>query len=160
MKPISFKRYRFPEDANRHAVWLCLRFNLSFRDVEELPAQRGIEVSYEKIRCWSIRFGPLIARRLKTRRGAPTPRWHPDEMVCSIGGKRMDLWRAVDEEGEVMDLVVRHRRDPEAALRLLGHLLHNQPVEPEPITTDGPLSYGAPLDRQDLRHLHQAAAAA
>ena len=126
MKPISFKRHRFPADVIRYAVWLYFRFSLSFRDVEELLAQRGIEVSYETIRCWTIKFGPLIARRLKTRRCAPSPRWHLDEMVCWIGGKRMYLWRAVDDEGEVLDLVVQRRRDTEAALRLLKRLLHNR----------------------------------
>ena len=81
MKPISFKRHRFPADVIRHAVWLYFRFSLSFRDVEELLAQRGIDVSYETIRCWTTKFGPLIARRLKRRRPAPSPRWHLDEMV-------------------------------------------------------------------------------
>ena len=132
-----------------------LSFQPCFGDVEELLAQRGIDVSYETIRCWTIKFGPLIARRLKKRRCAPSPRWHLDEMVCWIGGKRMYLWRAVDDEGEVLDLVVQRRRDTEAALRLLKRLLHNQPVEPETITTDGLLSYGAALDQLDLRHLHR-----
>ena len=136
-------------------MWLYFRFSLSFRDVEKLLAQRGIEVSYETIRCWTIEFGPQIARRLKKRRAAPTPRWRLDEMVCWIGGKRMYLWRAVDDEGEVLDLVVQRRRDTEAALRPFKRLLHNQPVEPETITTDGLLSYGAALDQLDLRHLHR-----
>ncbi len=155
MKPISLKRHRFPADIIRHAVWLYFRFSPSFRDVEELLAQREIDVSYETIRCWTIKFGPMIARRLKKRRGAPSPRWHLDEMVCWIGGKRMYLWRAVDDEGEVLDLVVQRRRDTEAALRLLKRLLNNQPVEPEMITTDGLASYGAALDQLDLRHLHR-----
>ena len=86
MRSISFKRHRFPADVIRHAVWLYFRFSLSFRDVEELLAQRGIEVSYETIRCWTIKFGPLIARRLKKRRPAPSPRWHLDEMVCGSAG--------------------------------------------------------------------------
>ena len=116
MKLISFKRHRFPADVIRHAVWLYFRFSLSFRDVEELLAQRGIEVSYETIRCWTIKFGPLIARRLRLRRPATSPRWPLDEMVCWIGGKRMYLWRAVDDDGEVLDLVVERRRDTEAAL--------------------------------------------
>ena len=111
--------------------------------------------SYETIRCWTIKFGPLIARRLKRRRQAPSPRWHLDEMVCWIGGKRLYLWRAIDDEGEVLDLVVQPRRDTEAALRLLRRLLHNQPVEPQTITTDGLASYGAALDVLDLRHLHR-----
>ena len=155
MKPISIKRHRFPADVIRHAVWLYFRFSLSFRDVEELLAQRGIEVSYETIRCWTIKFGPLFARRLKKRRVAPSPRWHLDELIFWIGGKRMYLWRAVDDEGEVLDLVVQRRRDTGAALRLLTRLLHDQPVEPETITTDGLASYGAALDQLDQRHLHR-----
>ena len=85
----------------------------------------------------------------------PTPRWHLDEVVCNFGGKRMFLWRAVDDEGEVLDVLVQRRRDTEAALKLLKLLLHNQPVEPETITTDGMASYGAALDHLDLRHLHR-----
>ena len=72
-------------------VWLYFRFSLSFRDVEELMAARGVDVSYETIRCWTIKFGPMFAKRLKKRRGPPTPRWHLDEVVCNIGGKRMFL---------------------------------------------------------------------
>ncbi len=106
MRPISFKWHRFPPDIIRYGVWLYFRFTLSFRDVEELLAQRGIDVSYEAIRCWTIKFGPSIARNLKRRRPAPTARWHLDEMVVNIGGRRMYLWRAVDDEGEVLDMVV------------------------------------------------------
>lgn len=155
MKPISFKRHRFPADAIRHAVWLYFRFSLSFRDVEELMAQRGIDVTYETIRCWTIKFGPLVARRLKKRRRPPPGRWHLDEMVCRIGGQRMYLWRAVDDEGEVLDVVVQRRRDTGSALKLLERLLRNQPVDPQSITTDGLASYGAALDLLNLRHLHR-----
>lgn len=102
MTPISFKRHQFPADVIRHAVWVYFRFSLSFRDVEELLAQRGIDASYETIRCWTIKFGPQIARRLQRRRPAPSPGWHLDEMVCWIGGRRMYPWRAVDDEGEVL----------------------------------------------------------
>lgn len=129
--------------------------SLSLRDVEELLAQRGIDVTYETIRCWTRKFGPLIARRLKKRRAAPSPRWHLDEMVCWIGGRRMYLWRAVDDEGEVLDLVVQRRRDTEAALKLLGRLLRNQPIEPERITTDGLASYGAALRELGLSRVHR-----
>ncbi|RYE64782.1 MAG: IS6 family transposase [Oxalobacteraceae bacterium] len=155
MRPLSFKRHRFPSDVIRHAVWLYFRFSLSLRDVEELLAQRGIDVSYETIRCWTIKFGPQIARRLKKLRPAPSPRWHLDEVVCSIGGKRMYLWRAVDDEGEVLDLVVQPQRDTAAALKLLRRLLRNQPVEPECITTDGLRSYGAALQELGLSDLHR-----
>ncbi len=109
MKPISFKRHRFPADVICHAVWLYFRFSLSFRDVEELLAQRGIEVSYETIRCWTIKIGPLIARRLKKRRGAPSSGRRLDKMVCRIGGRRVYLWRAVDADAGVLDIVVPRR---------------------------------------------------
>ncbi len=116
MKLISFERHRFPADVIRHAVWLYFRFSLSFRDVEALLTQRGIDVSSETIRCWTISFGPMIARRLKQRRSAPSPRWHLGEVVCRIGGKRMFLWRAVDDEGEILDVMVQRggtqRRQP------------------------------------------------
>ena len=155
MRPLSFKRHRFPAEVIRHAVWLYFRFTLSFRDVEELLAQRGIEVSYETIRCWTIKFGPQIARNLKRRRTAPSPRWHLDEMVCTVGGKRMYLWRAVDDEGEVLDLVMQRRRDTDAALKLLKRLLRNQPVEPETITTDGLGSYVSALQKLGLQDRQQ-----
>ena len=155
MRPISFKRHRFPADVIRHAVWLYFRFTLSLREVEELLAQRGIEVSYETIRCWSIKFGPRFARNLQRRRPAPSPRWHLDEMVCTVGGKRMYLWRAVDDEGEVLDLVMQRNRDTGAALKLLKRLLRNQPVEPETITTDGLGSYVAALKILGLQDRHR-----
>jgi putative transposase len=137
MHRLSFKRHRFPADVIVHSVWLYFRFALSFREVEELLAERGLDVSYETIRCWTIKFGPQIARRLKRRRPAPSPRWHLDEMVCKVRGKRMYLWRAVDDEGEVLDFVMQRNRDTQAALKLLRRLLHNQPVEPTAIVTDG-----------------------
>ena len=93
MIPVSYKRHRFPADVIRHAVWLYFRFTLSFRDVEELLAQRAIEVSYETIRCWTLTFGPLLAANLRRRRSRPTGRWHLDEMVVKIRGRRMFLWR-------------------------------------------------------------------
>ena len=91
MRPISFKRHRFPLDAIRHAIWLYFRFTLSIRDVEELMLQRGIPVSREAVRCWIIKFGPLIAANLRRRRNPPTGRWHLDEMVVKIAGRRMYL---------------------------------------------------------------------
>jgi len=145
MVPISFKPHRFPLDVIRYAVWLYFRFTLSIRDVEELLAQRGIEVSREAIRCWVIKFGPLIAANLRRRRCAPTGRWHLDEMVVKIAGRRMWLWRAVDDEGEVLDVLVQKRRNKAAALKLLRKLLRNQGIHPETITTDKLASYRAAL---------------
>ena len=155
MRPLSFKRYRFPADVIRHAVWLYFRFTLSFRVVEEMLAQRGIDVPYETIRCWTIEFGPQIARNLKRKRPAPSPRWHLDEVVCNIGGKRMYLWRAVDDEGEVLDVVVQKSRDQDAALALPTRLLRNQSVEPKIIVTDGLASYGSALREPGLAGIHR-----
>jgi len=104
MAPISYSGYHFPRDVIQRAVWMYLRFTLSLRDVEDLLAERGIVVSYETIRRWVASFGPAIARRLRAGRPAPHPRWHLDEMFVRIGGRQMYLWRAVDAEGEVLDV--------------------------------------------------------
>ena len=145
MTRISYKRRGFSAAVIQHAVWLYFRFTLSLRDVEEMLAQRGIDVSYETIRAWTVKFGPKIAANLRRRKLPPSPRWHLDEMVCKIGGERVFLWRAVDDEGEVLDIVVQKRRDTRAALKLLKQLLRSQPVEPESIVTDGLTSYGSAL---------------
>ena len=92
----SYFGYRFPPDIIQRAVWMYLRFNLSFRDVEELLAERGITVSHESIRRWVLTFGPVIARGLRARRPKPHSRWHLDEVFVRVGGRQMYLWRAVD----------------------------------------------------------------
>ncbi len=97
MLSLSFKRHRFPLEVISHAVWLYFRFTLSLRDVEELLAERGIEVTYETIRCWTIKFGPPIAANLRRRRSPPMGPWRLDEMFVKIGGRKMWLWRAVDK---------------------------------------------------------------
>ena len=154
MKPISYKRHRFPPEVISSAVWLYFRFTLSFRDVEELLAQRGIEVSRETIRCWALKFGPLIAANLKKRQ-TPTGRWHLDEMVVKIRGRRMFLWRTVDDEGEVLDVLVQKRRNKAAALQLLRKLLKNQGIHPEAIVTDGLASYRAAMRELNLQKRHR-----
>lgn len=154
MAPLSFKRHRFPADVIRRAVWLYFRFTLSFRDVEEMLAERGIDLSYETIRCWCIKFGPQIAMNLRRKRPAPSTRWHLDEMQVTIGGEGMWPWRAVDDEGEVPDLVVQRCRDTAAALKLLKRLLRNQPVAPKAIVTDGLRSYAAALKELGLEDRH------
>jgi len=155
MRPISFKRHRFPPEVIRYAVWLYFRFTLSVRDVEELLAERGVEVSRESIRCWVIKFGPPIASNLRRRRGAPSPRWHLDEMVVKIGGRRMWLWRAVDDEGQVLDMLVQERRNKAAPLKLLRKLLRNQGIHPESITTDKLASYRAAARDLGLTDRHR-----
>src|SRR5499425_3947040 len=115
MNPLCCRRHRFPPEIIQHAVWLYLRFTLSCRDVEELLAARGLDISYETVRCWVLKFGPVIARRLRQHRPRPSDRWYLDEMVVRITGERMYLWRAVDHEGEVLDMLVQRRRDTRAA---------------------------------------------
>lgn len=156
VQPLSFKRHRFPAEVICYAVWLYFRFTLSIRDVEELLAQRGIEVSRESVRCWVNKFGPLIAANLRRRLAAPTSRWHLDEMVVKIGGRRMWLWRAVDDEGEVMDMLVQKRRNKHAALKLFRKLLKHQGIHPEAITTDNLPSYRAAARELGLSSRHQA----
>ena len=123
MPPISYARHRFPPVVIQHAAWLYLRFTLGHRDVEDLLAERGLDISHETIRRWVLKFGPAIARRLRQRRPKPSPRWHLDEMAVRIAGERMYLWRAVDDEGEVLDVLAQRRRDKAAARRLVRKLL-------------------------------------
>src|SRR5579864_2602654 len=148
MAPISYRRHRFPPVVIQHAVWLYLRFTLSYRDVEELLAERGLDLSYESVRSWVLKFGPAIARGLRRCRPRPSDRWHLDEMVVRIAGKHMYLWRA--HEGEVLDRLVQRRRDKRAALRLMRKLLQKQGFAPKLLTTDKLGSYGAAF-----RLLHQ-----
>jgi putative transposase len=143
MAPLSYRRHRFPPPIIQHAIWLYLRFTLSYRDVEELLARRGLALSYETVRRCVLKFGPLIARELRRRRPRPSDRWHFDEMVVRIAGKRMYLWRAVDHEGEILDVLVQRRRDNQAALRLMRKLLRKQGFVPKKVTTDKLPSYGA-----------------
>jgi putative transposase len=127
---ISFARHQFPPSIIRHAVWLYVRFTLSYRDVEDLLAERGLRVSYETVRRWVLKFGPLLARELRRRRPRPTARWHLDELALTIAGRRFWLWRGVDDEGEVLDLVVQRRRDKAAAVKLMPKLLKNKASRP------------------------------
>ena len=145
MRPISFKRHRFPPDTIRLAVWLYFRFTTSLRDVEEMLAERGVDVSYETVRCWANKFGPAIAANIRRARPRADCVWHLDEMVVKIRGKRMFMWRAVDREGEVLDLLVQKRRNKAAALKFLKKLLKNQGFIPDQIVTDGLASYRAAL---------------
>jgi transposase-like protein len=154
MTTISFARHQFPPDIIRHAVWLYLRFTLSFRDVEDLLAERGLDISYETVRRWVLKFGPLFAKELRRRRPRPTSRWHLDEMAVLIGGRRFWLWRAVDDEGEVLDLLVQRRRDAKAAAKLMRRLLRKQGFAPDVLVTDRLRSYGAAKTELGLSARH------
>src|SRR6202045_1714041 len=155
MDQLSYCRHRFPPPIIQHAIWLYLRFTLSYRDVEELLAERGLEVSYETVRRWVLKFGPGFARRLRRSRPRPSDRWHLDEMVVRIAGKRMYLGRAVDHEAEVLDMLVQRRRDKRAALRLMRKLLRKQGFAPKLLTTDKLGSYGSAFRQLRLTCPHQ-----
>ena len=155
MPLVSYARHQFPPTVIQHAVWLYVRFTLSYRDVEDLLAERGLEVSYETVRRWVLKFGPAIARHLRRLRPRPSPRWHLDEMVVRVAGERMYLWRAVDDEGEVLDVLVQRRRDKAAARKLMRTLLRKQGFAPDVVTTDKLRSYGAAFADLGLTARHE-----
>ena len=136
-----YLRHRFPPEIISHAVWLYHRYCLSFRDVEDLLAERGIIVSYETIRQWCGKFGPDYARRLKPRQGRLGDTWLLDEVFVAINGQRQYLWRAVDQDGDLIDLLVQPRRDGRTARRFFRKLLKSQRQEPCRLVTDKLGSY-------------------
>jgi len=121
--PISYKRHRFPPELIAHSVWLYVRFNLSLREVEEMLLERGVNVSYETIRRWMAKFGPWIARNLRRRQARPGDIWHLDEVVVTISGRKFWLWRAVDQDGVVLEEILQTRRDKRAVRRLIKALI-------------------------------------
>ena len=139
----SYRGHRFPREIISHGVWLYHRFSLSFRDVEELLAKRGIIVSYETIRQWCRKFGPQYARMLRRRQGRLGDVWHLDEVFVNIQGQRHYLWRAVDQDGDVIDILVQRHRNARAAKRFFRKLLKGQGREPWQLVTDKLRSYAA-----------------
>ncbi len=139
----NYSGHRFPPEIISQAVWLYHRFCLSFRDVEDLLAERGVLVSYEAIRGWCKKFGSEYARRLKRREGRLGDRWHLDEMFVKIQGRQMYLWRAVDQDGDVLDILVQSRRNRSAAKRFFRKLLKGQGREPNQLLSDKLGSYDA-----------------
>ena len=137
-----YKRHRFPPDIISYAVWLYHRFNLSHRDIEDLLAQRGITVSREAIRLWCIKFGAIYTRRLKRKHRGYGDTFYIDEVFVKINGIQHYLWRAVDQDGEVVDVFLQARRDGAAAKRFFKRLLRSNGGEPRKIVTDKLRSYG------------------
>jgi putative transposase len=152
---ISFARHQFPPAIIRHAVWVYVRLTLSYRDVEDLLAERGLDVSCETVRRWVLRFGPRFARELRRRRPRPTSRWHLDEMALMIAGTQFWLWRSVDDEGEVLDLLVQRQRDKAAAVKLMRKLLKKQGFAPDVMVTDKLRSYDAAKAELGLSARHE-----
>ena len=156
MKKISYRGYRFPPEIIQQAIWLYLRFTLSLRDVEDLLAERGIMVSYETVRRWVNHFGPLIAADLRKRRPKPHTTWHLDEVYLKIAGRMVYLWRAVDAEGEVLDVLVQSRRNKRAALNLMRKLLKKYGFVPDKLVTDDLRSYAAAASDLGIARRHES----
>ena len=155
MTEISYSGYRFPPEIIQQAIWLYVRFTLSFRDVEDLLAERGITVSYETVRRWVNHFGPKIAADLRKRRPKPHTTWHLDEVYLKIDGRLVYLWRAVDAEGEVLDVLVQTRRNKRAALKLMRKLLKKYGFVPDKLVTDDLRSYGAAAGHLGIAKRHE-----
>ncbi|MFJ8596416.1 IS6 family transposase [Streptomyces sp. NPDC093598] len=141
--PPSYKGHRYPVEVISHCVWLYHRFLLSFREVEELMLERGIVVSYETIRRWCAKFGQTYANALRRRQPRPGDKWHLDEVFIKINGRLQHLWRAVDQDSNVLDILVQNRRDKAAAKRFFRRLMKKTRAVPRVIITDKLRSYGA-----------------
>nr|WP_173238356.1 IS6 family transposase [Sphingomonas sp. SH]ALZ45884.1 Mobile element protein [Sphingomonas sp. SH] len=138
-----YRGFRYPREIISHVVWLYFRFSLSFRDIEELMASRGIVVTYETIRQWTLRFGQQYGAELRRRQPRRGDKWHLDEVVLTIKGKHHYLWRAVDQDGHVLDVLVQSRRDRQAAKRFFRKLLKGLRYVPRVLITDKLKSYAA-----------------
>ncbi|WP_376093810.1 IS6 family transposase [Roseomonas sp. CCTCC AB2023176] len=141
-EPATYPGYRFPAEIIRHAVWLYYLFSLSLRDIELLLAERGITVTHESIRRWVLRFGSEFAGKLRKRRPRPGDTWHLDEVFLRINGELHYLWRAVDQDGVELDILVQPRRNASAAKRFFRRLLVGLKYKPKRLVTDGLRSYG------------------
>jgi putative transposase len=149
-----YRRHRFPPEVISYAVWLYFRFPLSLRMVEEMLAERGISVSYETVRQWAMKVGDAFSDQIRRRAPARGDKWHLDEVVVSIAGEPYWLWRAVDQNGFVLDVLVQRRRDTHAACRLMTKLL-KVAVAPRVMITDKLRSYAAARAKMGLRVEHR-----
>ena len=144
MKPKTiYSDHRYPKEIISHVVWLYHRFTLSFRDIEDILAYRGIPVSYESIRQWCIKFGKAYARKLRNRHGKKSDCWYMDEVFITIRGKLHYLWRVVDQDDEMIDILVQKLKDKRSALKFFKKLLKQQGRTPFELVTDKLKSYGA-----------------
>jgi putative transposase len=154
-RDLLYRRHRFPPEVISHAVWLYFRFPLSLRMVEEMLAERGICVSYETVRRWAMKFGEAFSDQIRQRAPARGDKWHLDEVVISIAGEPYWLWRAIDQNGFVLDVLVQRRRDTHAARRLLTKLLKAAGSPPRVMITDKLRSHAAARVKLDLRVEHR-----
>ena len=150
-----YARHRFPAAIISHCVWLYNSFSLSLRDIEKMMLYWGIEVSYESIRDWVNKFSLPAARRIRKRRHKASDKWHLDEVRVKISGQVYWLWRAVDDEGIVLDILIQKRRNTKAAKRLMKKLLKKEGFAPRVIITDKLKSYGAAFREMGLGIEHR-----
>jgi putative transposase len=142
--PVSaYRRHRFPSEVISHCVWLYFRFSISYRDVEEMMAVRGLTLTYETVRYWCLKFGQTYANGLRRKSPRPGDRWHLDEVFLKINGQLHYLWRAVDQDGDVLDILVQSRRNKEAAKKFFRKLLKRLRYVPRALITDKLKSYRA-----------------
>jgi putative transposase len=156
MPAVSYRCHRYPAEIIAQCVRLYYRFPLSYRGVEELMFERGVVVSYESIRRWCFKFGPAIALGLRERRPRPNGKWHLDEMHVRMNGRTYYLWRAVDADGMVLDILVQDRRNREAAERFLRRLMERYPEGPRAVVTDKLASYGPAIKAVVPRAEHRS----
>jgi putative transposase len=151
-----YRGYRFPGEIIAHCVWLYFRFSPSFRDIQEMTLEPGVDVSHETIRLWGLTFGAEYARRLRRRRVRSGDTWHLDEVFCKINGQLVSLWRAVDQSGEVLDVLMQKRRDGKAAKRFFRKLLKAHRYVRRKIVTDKLRSYGTAKEEQRFKSARHA----
>jgi putative transposase len=159
-----YKRHRIPAEIISHCVWLYFCFCLSYRDVEELMAARGVILTYEAVRSWCQKFGQTYANQLRRRRPQPGDKWHLDEVFLTVRGEQHYLWRALDQDGNILDILVQRRRDKRAAKRFFRKLLKGCQYVPRVLITDQLKSYGAAkrevlpsVEHRQHRHLNNRA---
>jgi putative transposase len=155
MSASSYSGYRFPPDMIQRAISVYLRFTLSYRDVEEFLAERGLDILYETVRRWVLKSRPAFARNLRRLRPRPAGTWHLDEMVVFIQGRRLYFWRAVDSEGKILEVLMQLKRDKAVALKLMRKLLKKQGYAPSVLVTDKLPSYGAARRKLGLSGRHE-----
>ena len=158
MRTVSlYHRHRFPSEIISHCVWLYFRFSLSFRDVEELMSSRGVSLSYETVREWCFKFGQTYANGLRRRSPRPGDKWHLDKVFLKINGRLHYLWRAVDQDGDVLDILVQSHRNKKAAKKFFRKLLKTLRYVPRVIITDKLRSYSAATAEvmPSVEHLQQ-----
>lgn len=155
MSKNPYSRHRFPPEIISHCVWLYNSFSLSFRDIEKMMLYRGIEVTYETIRDWNNKFAQQMANEIRRHRPQPSRKWHLDEVRVEIKAEVYWLWRAVDEHGQILDILMQKRRDTKAAKRFFQKIIKKVGFAPSVVITDKLKSYQAGMRVLGLKPNHR-----